>query len=180
MTYQLRDLNGKVVIITGATAGIGAAAARALVEKGCKVVLNARNEERLKSMVAELGANAIYVAGDSSNPDIARKVAKAAIGATLHFAQANAAAMANDKFDDYGISFFPNPTKDTLNVNLGSLPISEYTFSIIDVNGKEVLNTSIKEAKLIESVSVATLVKGIYLGVLQSGSNRITKKIVIE
>ena len=29
MTYQLRDLNGKVVIITGATAGIGAAAAKA-------------------------------------------------------------------------------------------------------------------------------------------------------
>jgi NAD(P)-dependent dehydrogenase (short-subunit alcohol dehydrogenase family) len=66
----LRDLNGKVVIITGATAGIGAAAARALVEKGCKVVLNARSEERLKGMVAELGANAIYVAGDSSDPDI--------------------------------------------------------------------------------------------------------------
>jgi hypothetical protein len=60
------------------------------------------------------------------------------------------------------------------------LPESEYTFSIIDINGKEVLNTSIKEAKLIESVSVATLAKGIYLGVLQSGSNRITKKIVIE
>ena len=59
MTYQLRDLTGKVVIITGATAGIGAAAARALVEKGCKVVLNARNESRLKEMVAALGENAI-------------------------------------------------------------------------------------------------------------------------
>ena len=79
MTYQLRDLNGKVVIITGATAGIGAAAAKSLVEKGCKVVLNARNEERLKGMVAELGANAIYVAGDCSEPDLARKVAKAAV-----------------------------------------------------------------------------------------------------
>ena len=79
MTYQLRDLNGKVVIITGATAGIGAAAAKALVEKGCKVVLNARNEERLKGMDAELGANAIYGAGDCSEPDLARKVAKAAV-----------------------------------------------------------------------------------------------------
>jgi hypothetical protein len=67
MTYQLRDLNGKVVIITGATAGIGAAAARALVEKGCKVVLNARSEERLKGMVAELGANAISGFTTTSN-----------------------------------------------------------------------------------------------------------------
>ena len=81
MTYELRDLNGKVVIITGATSGIGAAAARALVEKGCKVVLNARNETRLKEMVAELGESAIYVAGDCSEPDISRAVAKAAIDA---------------------------------------------------------------------------------------------------
>ena len=79
MTYQLRDLNGKVVIITGATAGIGAAAAKALVEMGCKVVLNARNEARLKEMVAALGPNSVYVAGDCSEPDLARKVAKAAI-----------------------------------------------------------------------------------------------------
>ena len=79
MEYQLRDLNGKVVIITGATAGIGAAAARALIEKGCKVVLNARNEERLKEIVAELGQNAIYVAGDCADPGQARAIAKAAI-----------------------------------------------------------------------------------------------------
>ncbi|MFM7018063.1 M28 family peptidase [Flavobacterium sp.] len=107
-------------------------------------------------------------------------VAKATIGATLHFAQANAAAMAADKFDEYGVSFFPNPSKDILNINLGSLPVADYTFSIIDINGKEVLNTTFKAAKLIETVSVATLSKGIYLGILQAGDNRITKKIVIE
>ncbi len=107
-------------------------------------------------------------------------VAKATIGATLHFAQADAAAMARDKFDEFGISFFPNPTKDTLNINLGSLPVTDYTFSILNIEGKEVLNVTFNNAKLIESVSVATLSKGIYLGVLQSGSNRINKKIVIE
>jgi hypothetical protein len=107
-------------------------------------------------------------------------VAKATIGATLHFAQANAAAMAADKFDEFGVSFFPNPSKDILNINLGSLPVTDYTFSIIDINGKEVLNTTFKAAKLIETVSVATLSKGIYLGILQAGNNRITKKIVVE
>jgi 3-oxoacyl-[acyl-carrier protein] reductase len=79
MSYQLRDLHGKVVIITGATAGIGAAAARALVEKGCKVVLNARNEKRLREMVAELAPNAIYVAGDCADPEQAKTIANAAI-----------------------------------------------------------------------------------------------------
>ena len=52
MTYQLRDIKGSVVVITGATTGIGAAAAKQLVELGCKVVLNARNEAKLQEMVA--------------------------------------------------------------------------------------------------------------------------------
>ena len=82
MTYQLRDIKGSVVVITGATTGIGAAAAKQLVELGCKVVLNARNEAKLQEMVASLGAdNAAYLAGDSSIPDVARAVAKKALDA---------------------------------------------------------------------------------------------------
>jgi NADP-dependent 3-hydroxy acid dehydrogenase YdfG len=82
MTYQLRDIKGSVVVITGATTGIGAAAAKQLVELGCKVVLNARNEAKLQEMVASLGAdNAVYLAGDSSIPDVARAVAKKALDA---------------------------------------------------------------------------------------------------
>jgi enoyl-[acyl-carrier-protein] reductase (NADH) len=80
MTYQLRDLKGQVIVITGATAGMGAATAKELVEQGAKVVLNARNEARLKEIVASLGeANATYVAGDCSEPDVSRAVAKAAL-----------------------------------------------------------------------------------------------------
>ena len=66
MNYQLQDLAGKVVVITGATAGIGAATARQLVEQGCKVVLNARSDQRLQQMVTDLGPNAIFVSGDCS------------------------------------------------------------------------------------------------------------------
>ena len=80
MTYQLRDIKGSVVVITGATTGIGAAAAKQLVELGCKVVLNARNEAKLKEMVDQLGAeNATYLAGDSSIPDVSGAAAKKAI-----------------------------------------------------------------------------------------------------
>jgi len=79
MTYQLQDLAGKVVVITGATAGIGAATARQLVEQGCKVVLNARSDQRLQQMVTDLGPNAIFVSGDCSDPDISREIAKTAI-----------------------------------------------------------------------------------------------------
>lgn len=107
-------------------------------------------------------------------------VAKATIGATLHFAQADPSSMSNTKLDDYGVSFFPNPIKDTLNINLGSLPESDYTFSILNFEGKEVMKVVFTNAKLIESIPVYSLSKGIYLGVLQTDNQRITKKIVID
>jgi len=80
MTYQLRDLKAEVVLITGATTGIGEAAARQLVELGAKVALNARSQERLSILANELGPdNAIFVAGDTADPDIMRQLVAAAI-----------------------------------------------------------------------------------------------------
>jgi NADP-dependent 3-hydroxy acid dehydrogenase YdfG len=79
MTYELRNLVGSVVVITGATAGMGAATARELVELGAKVVINARDERRLEEIVNELGSeNAAFVAGDCSEPDVCRLIAEVA------------------------------------------------------------------------------------------------------
>jgi len=71
-----RDPTGTVVAITGATAGIGRAAARQLVAKGAKVALGGRRAERLDELVAELGAdNAVGVVMDVRVPaDNARLV----------------------------------------------------------------------------------------------------------
>ena len=106
-------------------------------------------------------------------------VAKATIGATLHFSQANTLSSPKNE-SDFNVSFFPNPSKDSLNINMGSLTEREYTFSIINIEGKEVLKFPVSNAKLIESVSISSLPKGIYLGVLQTSNNRITKKIIID
>lgn len=80
MPYATRDLTGTVVAITGATAGIGAAAAAQLVEAGAKVVLGGRREERLDEAVARFGAdNAVGVVMDVRSADDCRLLVETAL-----------------------------------------------------------------------------------------------------
>ena len=62
----MENIKNKVIVITGASSGIGAVAARKLAALGAKVVLAARREHQLKALVAEIGDNAIYVTTDVS------------------------------------------------------------------------------------------------------------------
>jgi NADP-dependent 3-hydroxy acid dehydrogenase YdfG len=69
MAYTLRDLSGSVVAITGATAGIGAAATDQLVESGAKVVVGGRRQDRLDELVDRHGsASVIGVQMDVQSP----------------------------------------------------------------------------------------------------------------
>jgi NADP-dependent 3-hydroxy acid dehydrogenase YdfG len=52
----MSTIEGKVVAITGASSGIGEAAARLLAERGAKVVVGARRSERLEKLVAAIQA----------------------------------------------------------------------------------------------------------------------------
>jgi len=57
-----------VVLVTGASQGIGAATARAFAGAGHKVILAARGQEKLEKVAAELGANATPVQCDVTDP----------------------------------------------------------------------------------------------------------------
>jgi aminopeptidase YwaD len=108
-------------------------------------------------------------------------VAKAAIGATMHFAKAATSALANEKFqNEYQVSFYPSPAKDTLHISLGALPDTKYSFSMIDIQGKEVLHRQFENAQLIESIALESLPKGIYLAILQTATTKVTRKIIVE
>lgn len=61
------NLAGQIVIVTGASAGIGEATARRLVRGGAKVIITARRQDRLDALARDLdpsGANVLAIAGD--------------------------------------------------------------------------------------------------------------------
>lgn len=83
MPAEKRDLTDTVVAITGASAGIGAATARLLLEAGAGVAVQARRVERLEQLVDEFGEKRVLiVAGDVQEP----AAAEALVGeAVAHF-----------------------------------------------------------------------------------------------
>ncbi|MGB8984859.1 MAG: SDR family oxidoreductase [Anaerolineales bacterium] len=75
-------LNDKVVLITGASSGFGAAAAKLFALEGCKVVLAARRIERLEEMAGEIrgaGGEALPVSVDVTQPAQIDAMVKAAL-----------------------------------------------------------------------------------------------------
>ena len=67
------QLSNKSVLVTGSSRGIGLAIAKALHSEGCKVALNSRGGDELKSAASTL-PGAIAIAGDMSNPSDAHHV----------------------------------------------------------------------------------------------------------
>ncbi len=63
----MENIKGKVIVITGASSGIGEATALLLAERGAKVVLGARRLDRLEALathISEAGAEASYAVTD--------------------------------------------------------------------------------------------------------------------
>ncbi|HWI21521.1 MAG TPA: SDR family NAD(P)-dependent oxidoreductase [Baekduia sp.] len=76
------DLQNTVALVTGASSGIGEAAAKALAEKGAAVALVARRKDRLESLKAEIeaaGGTALVVVADIAE----REQAQAAVAETV-------------------------------------------------------------------------------------------------
>lgn len=63
------NLEGKIVVVTGASSGLGAALANALVDKGAIVYGLARNKEKLYAIENELGEIFIPIVMDITNQD---------------------------------------------------------------------------------------------------------------
>jgi len=71
-----KPLNEQVMVVTGASSGLGRAIARLAGERGAKVVVTARNEEALDNCVTEIeqaGSEALAVPGDITDRDVVER-----------------------------------------------------------------------------------------------------------
>ena len=113
------------------------------------------------------------------DPTYNYNVAKAAIGAMLHFSVVDT-SLTNEEFESgFQGSIYPNPASDILYVNCGKLD-RNYTFKLIDLLGKTILTKSFEIANQNESITISEVPKGIYLAVIESGDSKYSKKIIIN
>jgi NADP-dependent 3-hydroxy acid dehydrogenase YdfG len=78
------NISGKVVVITGASSGLGEATARLLSAEGATVVLGARRVDRLQALASELtgrGGKALAVSADVTDRDQVKRLVDAAVQA---------------------------------------------------------------------------------------------------
>ena len=118
----MKNVENKVIIITGASSGIGEETARVLAREGAKVVLSARREERLKKLADEIGENAAYLKSDVVNADEMKALV----------------ALAKEKFGKIDAVFANAGIMPA--GNMSELKVADWN-AMIEINIKGVLNT---------------------------------------
>ncbi|WP_057937777.1 SDR family oxidoreductase [Algoriphagus resistens] len=121
---MLNNIQGKVVVITGASSGLGEAAAKNLADMGAVVVLGARRAERIERLVEEIqakGGKGLAVATDVTKRNQVKKLVDSAVA---HFGKVDVI------INNAGV--MPLSPMDRLNLDEWDL--------MVDVNIKGVLN----------------------------------------
>jgi short-subunit dehydrogenase len=134
----------KVVIVTGASSGIGEATAREFARNGSKVVLAARSEERLATIVDKIKANrgtACYVKTDVTNENDCRNLVETAVSeyGTVNILINNAGLSMRAVFDDTDL----NVIRRLMDVNFwGTVYCTKYALPYLVANRGSLVGVS--------------------------------------
>jgi short-subunit dehydrogenase len=93
------DLDGKTVLVTGASGGLGRAIARSLHERGARLVITGRREDALEELRAELGDGVSTLPADLADTASAAALAEGA--GDVDVLVANAALPGSGRYDDF-------------------------------------------------------------------------------
>jgi len=131
------QLDGKTALVTGATSGIGLAAAQRFAAEGAQVVVTGRRTEALDEAVAAIGSGAVGVQGDVSDLDdldrLFAEIAAAGRGLDVVFANAGGgefAALGEITPEHYADTFDRN-VRGTLFTVQKALPLLNHGASIV-------------------------------------------------
>jgi len=113
------NIEGKVVVITGASSGLGEATARLLSAEGATVVLGARREDRLNALAGELtakGGKTLVVVTDVTVLEQVRRLADAAVEkfGRIDVMINNAGLMQQSRLDRFKV----NEWDDMIDINI--------------------------------------------------------------
>ena len=78
MDLKLKPINQQVIVITGASSGIGLATALEAAKRGARLVLSSRSDDTLQQVVEQInssGGDAAFVHADVANRDEMKRVA---------------------------------------------------------------------------------------------------------
>nr|WP_296073571.1 SDR family NAD(P)-dependent oxidoreductase [uncultured Actinoplanes sp.] len=131
-------MSSRVVVLTGASSGIGRAAALAFSARGDRVVLVARDEMALARVAAACGADALVVPADVTDAEQVEAVAEAALRRHGHIDVwvDTAAVMAYGKFEDLPPAVFDHVIRTDL---LGPAHVARTALRVFRRQGRGIL-----------------------------------------